>query len=288
MKFAWRLAGAKMPMTAALLLTALGAVAAVTASAAGPVSPADSAAMAARREARRSTSRVDLAIGTLHMALRDDIVCPLKWSGPGGTLEAGYWRRSRGGRSGVELSLPLGLLNNRYGHRAGALGLRVGYTNLRHLADPRGRGSIFLGGCVRRDSDLDLYVDWDDEHLYWITTYDLGVAARHEVQLKNGHDLEFQAVLPVVSLVSRPPRRRFYKIDDFKNPGFYLTKPQESLRFTALGELVSFDASVSYAFAAAGSWAFRAQYGFSYRRYTRPETIVERSSTFTLRATYDF
>jgi hypothetical protein len=278
-------------MVAAFALAALGASAALQALpalAAEPVSPVDSSAIAARGEARRSTNRIDLALGTLHMALRDDIVCPLKWAGPGGTLEAGYWRRSLGSRSGVELGLPLGLLNNRYGHRAGALGLRAGYTYLRHLADPRGRGSVFLGGCLRRDSDLQLYADWDEEHLYWITTYDLGVAARHEVELRNGHDLEFQAVLPVVSLISRPPRRRFYKIDDFKNPGFYLTKPQESLRFTALGELVSFDASVSYAFAMAGSWAFRAQYGFSYRRYTRPETIVERTSTFTLRATHDF
>jgi hypothetical protein len=221
------------------------------------------------------------------MAMRDDVVSPLKWAGPGGTLGFGYWRLGATSRHSVELSAPLGLLNNRYGHRAGALGLRVGYIYLRPLAAFGGRGTTFLGGCLQRDSDLYLYADWDDEHLYWITTYDIAAAVRHEVQLRNGHNLELQAVLPVVSLVSRPPRYRYYKIDDFKNPGFYLTKPQENLRVTALGELVSLDISVSYGFALAGSWAFRAQYGFYYRRYTRPETIVERSSVFSLRVTHD-
>jgi len=253
-----------------------------------PASPRETAPPVVPDGGARSANRIALALGALHMALRDDIIGPLKWDGPGAAMDFAYWRRSPVSCQGVELDLPLGLLTNRYGHRAGALGLRAGYAYLRRTAWSGGRASTFLGGSFGRNSDLQLYLDWDEEHLYWITTYDLAGVIQHEVRLAKGHGFEITLAVPMVSLVSRPPRSRYYKVDDFKNPGFYLSKPQENMSVAVFGELLSLDASLSYAFALKGSWAFWAKYGFQYRRYPEPETIRMSSSTFSLRVTHDF
>jgi len=235
-----------------------------------------------------SASRIGFALGVPYIQVRDDIVGPLRWDGPGGAIEIFYDHVGGATRHQLDLTLPLGLLTNRYGHRAAALGFKLGYTYFRPVMSSAEYGTAFAGGLLRWDEDLQFYADWDDEHLYWITACDLAPAVLHELRLGRRHRFDLGLDFAVLSLVSRPPSHRYYKIDDLTRLGFWFRKPHQGIRLTSVGRHLAVDASLDYALAISRSWLVGVAYELAYRRYTEPETIQSLSNTILIRATYEF
>jgi hypothetical protein len=221
----------------------------------------------------RVTHRTGLALAGLHCQVRDDIVSPLRWDGIGGSLEFFRDRLSESSRGQLSLKLPLALLTNRYEHRAAAPGLEFGYGRLYRVSWFAGSGATFTGAVLQGNMDLQYYVDWDEEHLYWITTYDLAATTQHEIRIRRHQQLVFRIAIPPVALVSRPPRRRFNKVDDFKHLGFWFRKPNEGLHLTSISRYLSVTSSARYLFTLNDSWKLGAVYELGYRRFSRPEPI---------------
>lgn len=253
-----------------------------------PAASADSAAGDALSPSPhpRASHRTGLALAGLYAQVRDDLVCPLRWSGIGAALEFSRDRLDESSRRQVSLKLPLGLLNNRYGHRAGAPGLQLGYARLRRVSWFAGSGATFAGVALRGHMDLQYYVDWDEEHLYWFTAYDLAAAAQQEIQLRPRQRLELRIALPPIALVSRPPRRRYYKVDDFMHLGFWFREPNGGLHLATWPQYLAGAFSAQYLHSLGDSWRLGAGYEFSYRRYSRPEPVRLLTHYLSLRVTH--
>jgi hypothetical protein len=220
-----------------------------------------------------ATRRIGLALSGLHFQVRDDIVSPLRWDGIGASLEIFRDRLDESSRRQIALRLPLALLNNRYEHRAAAPGLKLGYGRLYRVSWFARSGATFAGALLQGNMDLQYYVDWDEEHLYWITTYDLAAAVQHEIRTRPRRQLTVRVAVPPVALVSRPPRHRYNKVDDFKHLGFWFRRPNEGLRLTSIPDLLALTAAAQYTFTFTKSWKLGTAYEFAFRRFARPEPV---------------
>jgi hypothetical protein len=241
----------------------------------------------ARYDGPAAQARIGFALGVSQVAVRDDIVCPLRWDGPGVRIGIAYDRLGRVDRHRVDFVLPVGFLTDRYGHRTAAGSFRLSYSYLREAATFGRHGALYAGALVGGNMDLEVYAEWDDEHLYWIIAYDLAAAGQYELRVSDRHELTLGLALPLVSLVSRPPLHRYYKTDHLDNFGFYFSKSHENLRVVSLDKHLALAGSIRHRFAVSEYWGLGIEYEFYYRRYTRPETIRMASHSISLRVSHD-
>lgn len=222
---------------------------------------------------------LSLGLGAVHQQLREELIRPLRWDGPGGVLEVRWGILGGDHRIETGLRLPLAIVENRYGHGAAATGFRLG-SRITWASAALANGTLSLGGGLQGEEALFYSWDWDEEHLYWLTSWSLGPVASWERPLGPRQSLNLSLFVPIAALVSRPPRERFEKIDDLTNVGFYFAKPHSNLEFTSLHEYRSLEARLSWAWAFSESWDLVVGLEWAWTRYTEP-VPVERIS-FTL------
>lgn len=92
----------------------------------------------------------------------------------------------------------------------------------------------------------EFFYDWDDEHLYWLTTIELGPALRYSRPIKKERQIHLTLYLPVIAMISRPPLYRYYKTDELTKVGFLLSKPHEELHFATLDTYQAAQISFAY------------------------------------------
>ncbi len=233
-------------------------------------------------------NRLGLAVGLLHLQIRDDIIAPMRWSGLGASITLSYDRDRESSRTRMHLKFPVSFFTNRYGHEGAATGYALGYRYVRRVPEFGIAGTSFVGGAFLWNVDLQYYYDWDEEHLYWLTALDLALVFQHEVLLKPRNRLVFRFTFPLISLVSRPPDHRYYKSDNLDSFGLYFSKPYEGIHLTSLNEHLSMTLSLHYTFPLTRSWGFGTDYELGYRRFTDPETIQILSNTLSGRLTREF
>jgi hypothetical protein len=218
---------------------------------------------------------------------REELIRPLRWVGPGGQLRGSYgWARDRL-RSDTQLNAGAAYLQNRYGH--GAIGLDLDLRSTlgwRVLA--RGRHGLHAGAAFTLQYDPTYYFSWDEEHLYWLLSYDLGPALRWQLALDEKNVLVGELSFPLGGFVARPPARRLNKIDDLIHVRFWIGEPHEHLRFTSLHEYVAVRARALFMHALRNWLALRAGYDFGYRRVAFPEPLQRLEQSVWLEAVFSW
>lgn len=209
-------------------------------------------------------------LGLVHQQVREELIRPFRWDGFGGALDLGWRLESGPDRVGAELRLPGGVVTNRYGDGSAVAGFRLAGRWLHDLA-PLGGGTFALGGRLQGEESLLYSYDWDEEHLYWLTSWDLGPAASWRRGLADGHGLLLELELPLVALVSRPPTHRYEKVEDLKNLGFYLSRSSK-LRATSLHEHQAVTGRATWDWAISESWDFALSLELAYARDSVPAT----------------
>lgn len=206
--------------------------------------------------------------------MRDDLLAPLRYAGPALGIQVAVERRTASAEHEAHLRFGIAGGLNRYRHGAFAVPISGSYTYLRPLDLARGRAfSALLGiaGSARMD---DMYfIQWDDAHLYWLTTYAIGPAARVRLPLSGDRALSFDAGVPVLGVVSRPPEERFNKVDRLVSPGTWFTQPHQDLSFATWPDLIGADLRIAYARSAGGRPA-RLVYDASFRTTPNPRRAV--------------
>lgn len=230
----------------------------------GPVATAQPAAAWAFR------LRADLAL----YQIRDDLLAPLRYAGPALGLRLAAERRTASAEDEAHLRFGFAGGLNRYRHGAFAVPISGSYTYLRplRLAHDRATSSLLgIAGSARMD---DMYfIQWDDAHLYWLTTYAIGPAARVRVPLSDDRALSFDAGVPVLGVVSRPPEERFNKVDRLVSPGTWFTQPHQNLSFATWPDLIGADLRIAYTRSASRRPA-RLVYDASFRTTPNPRRAV--------------
>jgi len=163
--------------------------------------------------------------------VRDDIVVPLRFSGPGLSLLLSYKRNGAVHQHEVNGRLGLAFLRDRYGFSGALLSSAVSYQYLYGRSKNNVGGKIFPGGQLKWFLNDEFFYDWDAEHLYWLTTIDLGPVLRYSRVIKKDRRFHATLYLPVVAVISRPPLYRYYKTDELTKLGFWFSKPHEDLHF---------------------------------------------------------
>jgi len=210
---------------------------------------------------------------------RDDLLAPVRWSGPGIGLRGSWTWGGSDVRHVLALSVPLSVFSNRYGHEAYALAPTVAYGYLKPVAQG-GSGSAWVGGRLRLDMFNGFYVSWDDEHLYWMTAYSLGPTAAWHGQARRlttwlGLDV------PLVAAVSRPSADRLNQIDRLTKLGGHFLDTQRALRFATLPGYAALHATAGVVVPLAGRF-LSISYDLDWSTYDSPSRVSVMSHRVTL------
>ena len=207
-------------------------------------------------------------------AVREDLVVPLTFSGPGGRLLLGYRGWLGPGLLTARLDSGFAVLFNRYGHIAATLdySAEVAWT----ACFRRGMGwHLSLGPVLALDSRVNYLYAWDDAHGYWLGSQWLGPALRHARRISDHWRLESSASLAVLGFEGRPPSYRYNKQDALIHVDYYFIQPQRSERFVTLADLqvLRIDAAVRHAAYSSSEvgqgWAFGIDI-----RFTRTDIVA--------------
>lgn len=181
-------------------------------------------------------------------AVREDLVVPLTFSGPGGRLMLGYRGAVGPGMLAVRADMGLAFLFNRYGHSAATLDYGVEASWSARVL--RGHAwHVSIGPVVAVDNRVSYEYSWDDAHGYWLGTQWLGPAARFASRLSDAWRIESAASFAVLGFESRPPSYRYNKQDGMNHLGYYFDRPTSNESFVSLADLqiLRIDAAVRHA-----------------------------------------
>lgn len=176
--------------------------------------------------------------GGLHLAftqVRDDLLVPLRFSGPGVGISLGYAFDDGAFRLESRFRATASLLFDRYGTKNAIVlpSLELGaHGHLTSIGDTR----LALGALVSLRETVFYPVSWDDAHAYWLGVVSIGPSARLVMPLGERH-LALDVAIPAFGFVSRPPRHRLYKVDDLVNAGFWLGRFADAPKLSSVHEL---------------------------------------------------
>lgn len=215
--------------------------------------------------------------------VREDLLVPLAFAGPG--LEIGFGYRGWVGPGVLAARADWGLVAvfNRFGHP----GITMTYG-----AEATWTLTVFraldwhlaLGPALVWDSRMSLLISWDDAHGYWLGSQWLGPAARVVGRVSDAWRLEGSAALALFGFLGRPPSYRYRKQEASFHLGYYFTSAQRSESFVMLDDLQALRLDVAMRrarydrFDVGRGWAF----GLDYRlaRAGVPDTNINMSLCF--------
>ena len=107
--------------------------------------------------------------------------------------------------------------------------------------------SVYLGGIAGFESHISYYENWNDSHLYWLTSYYLGSDAMLKYHPSEKNIVSLDINIPVIALISRPPERTLYKL---LNPEFswIVRKFHENLRLVSIHQHFVLNMKLGYTF----------------------------------------
>jgi|GEM_PF-3412204 len=177
-----------------------------------------------------------LGAGLRGDAVREDLIVPLTFSGPGLRLLLAYRGRLGPGLLAVSGDVGMSMLWNRYGHPG---------ATLDHNVDAAWTGRVLrgmswhleMGPQIALDSRFNYLFSWDDAHGYWLGSQWLGPAFRWEGRLTDRWRLESRASFAVLGFEGRPPVYRYHKQETRADPTYFFTQPNSSEKFVTLTDL---------------------------------------------------
>ncbi len=149
----------------------------------------------------------------------------------------------------VELNLNFNLLKSRYDPESASIVINpsINYRYTRKVKNIKQDFSLFLGGITGFNSHSTYYTNWDDSHIYWLTSYDLGMDCIFIYQKSDKSSFLLEINTPFVALVSRPPERFLYKV---LNPKFswLIAEFHDNMKLTSIHQHFALNMNLAYKF----------------------------------------
>ncbi len=139
----------------------------------------------------------------------------------------------------------------------------INYRYLWKLNSTNETIDFFLGAITGLNMQLGWYNNWDDSHLYWLTSYYLGADGRMNYKVNDKSSFYLDLSLPLISLVSRPPDRFLYKV---VNPeiGWIISEIHDDLRLTSVNQHFVMNLDLAYELKYSGKSKLRIFWRFYY------------------------
>ena len=248
-----------------------------------------SSAQALDAEEVTRSNWVGLSLSGNHVQFKDYLLSKLKNQGmiTGGRL----FYEHNGIKSMQRVNLNFGNgggVKNRYGVSTLVRNWSYNYSYARKISGfKNGRGACFLGGLINGGSNGYFSEMLDEDHFYWLTSYDLGLYGIVDYRIGERNQLSVGLNLPVISLISRPPRYRYYKSDKF-DFSYILDKVHEDFEFSAFNTYTAVRFEFNDTFDISSRVKERISYQLRYDRFKHPETITMISHSVGLSLIYGF
>lgn len=209
-----------------------------------------------------------LVLGLRADAVREDLLVPLTFAGPGFRL-GGFFRGWVGpGLLVAQASFGFAPLFNRFGQLAATVDYGLDAAWLLPLHDEPG-WHLGLGPMLAWDTRVTYLYAWDDAHGYWLGTWWLGPAASFTGRLAEGWRLEASASFALLGLEGRPPAYRFAKQEAVDHLAYWFAAPAQDLAFVTPARLQAVRLALAVrptgavASAPGTGWSFGAEARFS-------------------------
>lgn len=224
-------------------------------------------------------NRVGAALGAVNLQINDEIVRGLRWDGVGGELKLFFDRFDGLGFHLANIRFPMAYLRNRYGHGGAAWDAQVDYGYALRVGTVKGVAEFALGARLRWDWLVSYYFDFDEEHLYWMTAYEVGPLAVWRWAMTPRHALLGEADVAAIALVSRPPEHRYYKIDKLTKASYFFEKTHENIRSASILSHSAAHLRLFHVFRASPRWTVKTGYSldFAYDPEPRPIRVLAHS-----------
>lgn len=234
----------------------------------------------------RPARQIGFGLGGVHYQVRDDILAPLRWEGAGGLLHVSYQFRSNRGYREITMRFPVAIIATRYDHRGFCDELSIRYDLLAKIAGDELPGQVHFGGMLEGSLNHQLYLSWDDSHLYWLTTYAVGPVVRWSRAVSQSQNLAVRFTFPLLALISRPPEHRYYDQGPMNKVGYWFTKPHEDMRLTSVYEYISLDLKCDYNWQLSQKIVLSMSFHSSYETDSKPQRIRLFTNTLMIQLLY--
>ena len=190
-------------------------------------------------QAQPNHQTAGVSLGLRGDVVREDLLVPLAFAGPGLQLQ-GFYRGWVGpGVMSARADIALAFLFSRFGHPGATLdyGADLAWTFNVLYADA---WHLEVGPALAFDSRTNLIFSWDDAHAYWLGSQWLGPGARYLRRLTDTWRLEASAAMGLLGFEGRPPSYRYKKQETSFHVDYYFTVPEQSEKFVMLNDLQVF------------------------------------------------
>ena len=167
---------------------------------------------------------------------REDLLVPLGFSGPEISLGGHYTGQTSTDNIDVRFKVGVGYLKNRYSHETFTFTLELRPRWIREIAEYYRFGIIRGGLCFPMKNFHHIDHSWDDAHLYWLSSYSVGIAGEMEKKIGKANIGLLRLEVPLMSLISRPPKYRYNKQDATSSIRFHFTEPNRSFHLEMLDD----------------------------------------------------
>lgn len=150
---------------------------------------------------------LELSLGLNDYQTKDMVLNNIKHSGKLLFLGFDYEIPRERSRQKLEFDFVFNMLNSRYESEKSSYVFypELNYSYDRKLNEGIKNLDIFIGGNVGTEYHMTFYENWDEAHLYWLTSYYLGINGFLLYKKSQKLLFYFRPDFPVLSLISRPP-----------------------------------------------------------------------------------
>lgn len=181
------------------------------------------------------THHLGILAGVGTASYREDLLVPLGFSGPSFSLGGMYTRQTEQKYTQIRLRFSMGLLENRYSHKAYSAVIELQTSMVRKISENTGPGDIWAGISVPLQLTNLFLESWDDSHLYWLTTHSLAFVTEYRTRIPGIWNPIIRLDMPVIGFISRPPTYRYKKQEALTHLTYHFTEPNRSLHFEYIG-----------------------------------------------------
>jgi hypothetical protein len=188
-------------------------------------------------------------IGLNEYQVKEKVLNNIRHRGMMPALAFSYEKSKKISRQRFEFFLIVNMLKSRYDPDRSSIVINpsINYRYARKVKDIDQDFKLFLGGIAGLNSHGAFFDNWDDSHLYWLTSYSLGIDAILTYQRSEKSFFFLEINSPVLALISRPPTRFLYKA---VNPEFswIVSEYHKNLRLTSIHEHFVLNLDLEYRF----------------------------------------
>lgn len=203
-----------------------------------------------------------IGLPIVHNQVKENLLAPLRWDGVGGGLGIYYLMVSPKAFHEISLLMNVSELKNRYNHNGYSLEATLEYNFNCNVSSTFFSGDLFLGPQLKWDATINFFSDWDDSHIYWLNSYELGPSLEWSKNYKEKQNISITVQFPLFVIVSRPPEYQYKDQPPLIKPTYYFKSMNEDLRFFTVSNFSSLRLQANYLFRIkkdkmiGGTWIF--------------------------------